>query len=73
MNADGKAEVRLEPHQQRVVEEKRELDEKIEKLTAFLNTPKAVDVPLAEMERMFLQLGIMNLYSQVLGDRIRHF
>jgi hypothetical protein len=72
MSDDGKVEVRLEPHQQRVVEEKRELDEKIEKLTAFL-IGAAVVVPSAEVERLFRQLGIMLLYSRVLGDRIVHF
>jgi hypothetical protein len=73
MSDDVKVEVRLEPHQERVVEEKRELDEKIEKLTDFLRTPQAVDVPSAEVERLLSQLGIMHLYSRVLRDRIRHF
>ena len=73
MSDDVKVEVRLEPHQERVVDEKRQLDEKIEKLTDFLRTPQAVDVPSAEVERLLSQLGIMHLYSRVLRDRIRHF
>ena len=63
----------LAPHQQRVVEEKRELDEKIAKLTAFLNSAAITQVSLAEARRMSRQHGHMLGYSVMLGQRIAAF
>lgn len=42
----------LQPHQQRVVTEKAELDEKIGKLRAFFGTETFADLDAAEMERL---------------------
>ena len=61
------------PHQFRVVEEKKELDEKIEKLDAFIASNKFNGVGTDERGRMRKQILIMEKYSQVLGDRIKHF
>jgi hypothetical protein len=64
----------LQPHQQRVVFEKNDLDGKIERLTAFHNdTPQDARVSLEERERMGRQLDAMRTYSEVLGDRIAAF
>jgi hypothetical protein len=62
-------------HQERVVAEKAELDEKLAKLTAFITTKNATfaALPQAEMERLIRQHGIMELYSRVLGERIAAF
>jgi hypothetical protein len=73
MSAEEKVEVRLEPYQERVVDEKRQLDEKIELLTTFLNSKAALDVLEDEQQRLVRQLGIMHLYSRVLGERIKGF
>lgn len=66
----------LQPHQQRVVDEKHELDEKLEKLTAFIEAnPLFASPAIAEAERCRLrrQHEAMSLYSQVLGERIAAF
>lgn len=61
----------MQPFQERVVTEKKELDIKIESLLAFL----AKDNTLEKTEELRLkhQLVIMELYSNILGLRIKHF
>lgn len=62
------------PHQQRVVEEKRELDNKIELLRKFVTTsPIFEGLDIQEQGRLRKQLVYMNCYSDILGDRIRNF
>lgn len=63
----------LQPHQQRVVDEKRELDEKREKLGAFKNGNLFATLPWQEQERLNTQAHIMTMYSAVLGERISAF
>lgn len=63
----------LQPHQQRVVTEKAELDEKIGKLTAFFNTEMFANLDDAEIERLQRQADHMSAYSAVLGERIAAF
>lgn len=63
----------LQPHQQRVVDEKKELDEKREKLGAFKNTDFFLKLPWQEQERLNTQGHIMTMYSAVLGERIAAF
>jgi hypothetical protein len=65
--------VNMQPHQERVVVEKKELDEKITKLDAFLHG--SLYTRLAEDERMRLgrQFCHMKDYSNVLGERIAAF
>jgi hypothetical protein len=60
-------------HQQRVVDEKEALDEKIGKLIAFLDTQIYGGLPPAERERLGRQLGLMQQYSAVLNERIWAF
>ena len=50
----------LQPHQQRVVDEKRELDEKREKLGAFKCTPVFEKLPWQEQERLNTQAHNMS-------------
>jgi hypothetical protein len=63
------------PHQQRVLDEKAELDVKISKLAEFVKPSNAVfqGLPNAEAGRLVYQLSLMLEYSKVLGDRIAAF
>lgn len=63
----------MQPHQQRVIDEKAELDEKREKLDAFGRTPMFTGLPQQEKERLTAQAHIMTMYSAVLSDRIAAF
>lgn len=63
----------LQPHQQRVVTEKAELDEKLEKLHVFFGTEIFAGLDDAEMDRLQRQAHHMEDYSAVLGERIAAF
>ncbi len=63
----------LQPHQQRVVDEKRDLDEKLVKLDAFLLTRTFAGLDEAEKGRLWQQAGVMRWYSEILAARIAAF
>lgn len=65
----------MEPHQQRVVDEKIELDEKLNKLTAFVGLNNSIfnSLPSQEQLRLSRQRHIMEQYLEVLGERIAAF
>ena len=63
----------MQPHQERVIVEKRELDEKMEKLHEFLGTNKFRELPLNERELLRVQFEQMYAYSVTLGMRINNF
>lgn len=65
----------MEPYQERVIEEKKALDEKLGKLETFIfrSGGKWFDVPEDERLRMVRQYGCMMDYSRVLGERIDAF
>ena len=64
----------MQPHQQRVVDEKNELDQKAKALSEFIgNSPLFDDIDPEEQERMKVQNDIMWQYSEVLGQRINAF
>ena len=63
----------IEPHQNRVIEEKADLDLKREKLGQFKNTATFYRLPWQEQERLNTQAHIMTMYSAVLGERIAAF
>lgn len=63
----------LLPHQQRVVAEKAELDEKLAKLTAFFQSPTFRGLSADEQSRLCSQAVYMKGYSTVLGERIGAF
>jgi hypothetical protein len=67
-NVDG-----LLPYQVRLVAEKAELDNRLHKLSLFLNNVAADRLPGAEVTRMSRQAVIMEKYSEILGERIRAF
>ncbi|MFI8748786.1 crAss001_48 related protein [Vreelandella lionensis] len=62
------------PHQQRVVDEKNELDKKAKALSDFIgNSPVFETLDPEEQERMKVQNDIMWQYSEILGQRIAAF
>lgn len=63
----------MAPHQQRVVDEKAELDSKLGKLKAFFGTEDFGSLDNAEMDRLQRQADVMQQYSGILGDRIAAF
>jgi hypothetical protein len=63
----------MAPHQERVVTEKRELDEKLQKLFAFFQTDIFDKVDPAEQERLRRQAKVMDDYSGILAERIAAF
>lgn len=63
----------LAPHQQRVVDEKAELDERREKLSAFYSTPIFHGLAESEQSRLLRQGVAMRTYSEILGERIEAF
>lgn len=64
----------MQPHQQRVVDEKNELDTRAKALSEFIgNNPLFETLDADEQERMKVQNDIMWQYSEVLGARIAAF
>jgi len=63
----------IPPHQQRVLDEKKDLDEKSGKLNAFFNTAIFDKLSGEEKDRMHRQYEFMVQYSAVLGERIAAF
>jgi len=63
----------LLPHQQRVVDEKAELDTKLEKLIPFLSSDTCHSLPFDERSRLKRQADVMAEYSTILGERIASF
>lgn len=62
------------PHEQRVVDEKRDLDEKREKLRAFIEgRGKFEQLDTEDQILLRNQFGAMNVYSAVLAQRIARF
>ncbi len=63
----------LQPHQQRVVDEKIELDGKLIKLSSFFGSAIFVALTKEEQARLYRQNTYMRLYSDVLSERIAAF
>lgn len=64
----------LQPHQQRVVDEKAELDTKAKALSEFIGeNPIFATIDVAEQERLKEQCEVMWQYSEILGARIAAF
>ena len=63
----------LPPHQQRVLAEKAELDDRLAKLQAFSLNPIFYGLPTDEQDRLQKQAVAMQAYSEVLGERITAF
>lgn len=68
------SEKELLPHQQRVVEETKELGSKVKNLTAFIRDNEVFkNLPSNEQRLLTLQLSAMSLYLDVLLRRIDLF
>jgi len=63
----------LQPHQQRVVDESNEMNERTKKLGDFYRTDLFKGLDEAEQRRLNRQANIMQLYCDVLQDRILAF
>jgi hypothetical protein len=64
----------LLPYQQRVVDEKVELDKKANALSDFIgNSPIFETLDAAEQERLKEQNDVMWQYSEILGARVAAF
>ena len=64
----------MQPHQQRVVDEKTELGTKANALSNFIgHSPIFATLDAAEQERLKVQNDLMWQYSEVLGARITAF
>ena len=61
------------PHQQRVIDEKEELDAKLGKLIPFLASDTCLSLPFDERSRLKRQSEVMAEYSAILGERISAF
>ena len=64
----------IPPHQQRVIDEKRELDEKLTKLGDFIDgNAFFATLPASEQMDLKSQRTVMQTYSCILSDRIARF
>ncbi len=64
----------MQPHQQRVVDEKTELDKRAHALSQFIGlSPVFETLDAAEQERLREQNDVMWQYSEILGARIAAF
>ena len=63
----------MQPYQQRVVDEKSQLDDKLTALKAFWDNPLFATLPDDEKQRLERQSVVMEEYSNILGERIANF
>jgi len=61
------------PHQQRVIDEKADLDAKLTNLTPFLSSDTCHGLPFAERSRLKRQADLMREYADILAERIDSF
>ncbi len=66
-------EKKMQPHQQRVVNERKELTDRREKLGLFIAGNIFASLPTDEQSRLRRQFDIMVKYEGVLQERIDHF
>lgn len=63
----------MQPHQQRVVDEKDELEEKLTKLNSFIGGTIYDSLSADERNRLSRQAVIMKDYLDILNERINAF
>lgn len=63
----------MKPYQERVIQEKAELDIKREKLDRFINSNDFDTLPYVSQSLLVVQADAMTLYSGVLAQRIQNF
>ncbi len=57
----------------RVLQEKSDLDERIDRLSSYIKDPEFRELDLLKRDLMLRQLGYMQAYSLTLGQRIDDF
>lgn len=63
----------MQPYQQRVIDEKAELDAKLEKLRVFIGGGFFAELMDDQKRRLYRQFHAMGDYSDALNDRILAF
>lgn len=63
----------MKPHEERVVQEKKDLDEKLTKLQTFVDGPVFSQIAPQDRDLLLRQRSHMRKYSEVLGLRIARF
>lgn len=63
----------IKPHEQRVIDEKAELDIKRDALYKFFSNPIFLSLDENEKDRLQYQYQVMTIYSDILGNRIKNF
>ncbi len=63
----------LQPHEERVVVEKDQLDANLRKARGFLMNPSFMETPLAERQLLVRQVNCMDELSNILRERIAIF
>lgn len=64
----------LHPHQQRVVDEKKDLDQRLDKLSQFIDSNQIFPtLDEYEQDRLQRQVRAMSDYSEILKERIAAF
>ena len=63
----------MQAFQQRVVDEKTELDNKRKALVKFFDNENFYKLDEIERSRLERQYGVMNNYAHILGERIKAF
>jgi hypothetical protein len=63
----------MKPHQERVVQENKDLEEKIAKLDEFIDGEIFKTLPKDEQDRLVAQSAAMTNYSDILYTRISAF
>lgn len=61
------------PHQNRVIVEAEELEDKLRKLAEFLKSPKFSELTAIEQELLSAQALVMTEYLSILNERINLF
>lgn len=60
----------MKPHEQRIIDEKNALDEKLIKLSSFVRTEAFYALRTEDRQLLRRQREVMLEYSDILGDRI---
>ncbi len=63
----------MEPYKQRVIDEHAELNIKLDKLVAFLESPKGLSLEREQLFLLTLQKNAMQQYLDILAVRICKF
>lgn len=63
----------MEDWQKRVINEKEELDEKLSKLSEFLDSDEFYEMEGPEVRLLWNQVELMEKYSDILAARIYYF